>query len=434
MGMNEELQSAVDSGKLTPQAAAALELLTPGAFGRHKSWGFGRVAEWNLLTGQIIIDFQMKKGHPMQIQYAGEAIEPIPNSHILARKATDSSAVKAQAESDPVALVRDILVDHGGRASVEQITSSLIPEIFDAASVKKWWDCAKKKLKADGHFQLPLKKTEPVVLLDAAAAPGKGLIEKFRGARHLRDQIVALDQITKALGDFADEVDELRSLAAQIEDAAQKGRRLQSAQALELLLARDEILARHTALSPGEGAPSVADILVSEQSRLPELFAAIPASKQRRVIENFPAAFGDGWVDVLLRLMKTAPARLGAEIARTMERDGKKDELRAALARWISERSIATELLIWLCKERGGPAPELFGHDLLGAIFSALEQDQLAERRTSRLQDLLFDDRELIAEMLETAEPDEVRDTMRRLMLTPVFEELSKRSLIARII
>jgi len=51
--MNEELQQAVDAGKLTTQAAEALSLLEPGACCLHKSWGFGRVAEWSLLTGQI---------------------------------------------------------------------------------------------------------------------------------------------------------------------------------------------------------------------------------------------------------------------------------------------------------------------------------------------------------------------------------------------
>lgn len=432
--MHEELQQAVDAGKLSPQAAEALERLTPGAFCLHKSWGFGRVAEWSLLTGQLIIDFQNKKGHPMQAQYAGEALQAIPNEHILARKATDPTAVKAAAQSDPVALARDILRDHGGRATSDQIAAALTPEVFDAAGFKKWWDGAKKKLKTDGHFQLPTKKNEPFVLLDAPADPGKGLIEKFRGARHLKDQVAALDQITKALGDFAHEVEELQSLAAQIEDAAAKGRKLQSAQAVELLIARDEILARHEALKPGENAPGVADILRGEQSRLPELFASIPASKQRRTLEQFPAAFGDRWLEVILRLAQQSPARLVVEISRLLEKEGRIEDMRAALARWISERSASSEILIWLCKERGANYPELFDADLLNTVFSALERDQLDEKRGTRLKDLLFEDRELIAELLETAEHDVVRDTLRRLLMTPVFEDLSKRSLIARIV
>lgn len=432
--MHEELQQAVDSGKLTPEAAGALDLLRPGAYCQHKSWGFGRIAEWNLLTGQILIDFQNKKGHPMQAAYAAETLQHIPDTHILARRATDAAGVKEQAANEPVEFVRGVLGDFGGKATAEQISAALVPQIFDAAGFKKWWDGAKKKLKADGHFQLPAKKTDPVVLLDEPSAPGSGLIENFRGARHLKDQVAALDQITKSLDDLANEVEELRTLASQIEDAAHKGRKLQSAQAIELLLARDEILSRHEALKPGDGAPTVADILKTEQSRLSEIFAALPAAKQRRAIEQFPVAFEDRWFDVALKLMQQAPARLAVEISRFAEKEGKQADMRLTLARWISERAASTEILIWLCKERGATYPDLFNHDLLGTVLSALERDQLAERRTTRLADLLFEDRELIGELLETAEPDEVRDLMRRLILTPVFEELSKRSLLARII
>ena len=432
--MNEELQQAVDTGKLTPSAAEAVEKLAPGEFCQHKSWGFGRVGEWSLITGQILIDFKGKKGHPMQLQYAAETLQHIPSGHILARKATDPAAAREQAQQDPVGFLRGILNDHGGKATVDQIFTSLSPEIFDTAAFKKWWESTKKKLKADGCFQLPTKKTEPVVLLDQPANPGKTLLEGFRGARYLKDQVAAVDRITKALDDFAEEIEELQSLASQIEDAAQKGRKLQAAQALELLIARDEIFAKHHALKPGENAPAVIDILRGEQSRLPELFTALPAAKQRRALDQFPAAFEDRWVEMVFRLIQEAPARLVVEIGRLMQKENRLEDLRQAMARWISERSASSEILIWLCKERGAFFSEFFNADLLNALFSALERDQLAEKRGSRLHDLLIDDRALLGELLSTADADEVRDAMRRLILTPVYDDLNKRSLLARIV
>ena len=206
----------------------------------------------------------------------------------------------------------------------------------------------------------PPGRANPSFCSTTPSTPAKGLIERFRGARHLKDQVAALDQITKALDDLAHEVEELQALAVQIEDAAHKGRKLQSAQAVELLLARDEILARHQALKPGKDAPGVADILRGEQSRLPDLFAALPAAKQRRSIEQFPEAFGDRWVEVILRLAQNVPARLVIEIVRLVEKEGRIDDLRAALARWISERSASSEILGWLCKERGGAVTRAF--------------------------------------------------------------------------
>ncbi|CAN5740002.1 hypothetical protein BH09VER1_BH09VER1_10600 [soil metagenome] len=432
--MHEELQQAVDSGKLTTKAAEALDRLAPGAYCLNKSWGFGQVGEWSLLTDQIIINFHSKKGHSMQLQYAAESLTFIPTGHVLARKAIDAAAVKAEAMEDPVGFVRGILNDYNGKITMDQIAAALSPEVFDAAGFKKWWDNAKKKLKADGHFQLPAKKTDPIILLDSPSSPAKGLLERFRVARHLKEQVATLDQITKTLADFADEINELQPLAAQIEDVANKSRRLQSAHALELLIARDEILAHHTALTATPGAPGVPDILRGEQARLAELFVALPASKQRKAIEHFPAAFEDKWVEVALRLILQSSARLVVEIARLLEKEGKTEELRFALTRWVSERSASSEILIWLCKERGAAFKELFGPDLLGAVYSALERDQLADKRGSRLHDLLLDDRELLGDLLKTAAPDQVRDSMRRLIMTPVFDDLNKRSLMARIV
>lgn len=432
--MTDELTQAVESGRLDAETAKALTHLTPTSYCQHKSWGFGRVAEWNLLAGQIFIDFTTKKSHPMQAQYAAETLTPIPDTHILAQKAINPEAIKKLAASDPVTLVRQILTDLGGRATINQISEILQPEIFDAASFKKWWDTAKKKLKVDGHFQLPSKKTEPIVLLEQAINPGRGLIEQFRNARHPKDQVAALDQITKALGDLAHEVEELQSLAVQIESTASKGRKLQAAAAIEMLIARDEILARHDALKSSADAPTVADILISEENRLSALFAELPANKHRRVLESFEKAFGEQWTKKTLKLAQQSSARLAMEVFRLFEKNGKLETFRTALARWISERSVSSEILIWLCKERGAAFPELFNVDLLAAIFSNLEMDQLSERRSSRLSDLLLDDRELLGDLISDADRDAIRDVMRRLLLSPVFDDLSKRSLLARIV
>src|SRR5882757_816907 len=107
--MDAELEKLVEAGKLTTKSAGQLEKLKPGTYCLHKSWGFGRVKEWNLLLNQILIDFQGKKAHPMQLSYAAENLTPIPPEHFLARKATDLASIKEQLKKDPAAIVRNIL-------------------------------------------------------------------------------------------------------------------------------------------------------------------------------------------------------------------------------------------------------------------------------------------------------------------------------------
>ncbi len=434
--MNEELQKVVEAGKLAPEAAEKLEKLQPGEYCQHKSWGFGRIAEWNLLTGQVFIDFGTKKSHPMQLEYAAATLTPIPSTFVRAQAAANADAVRARASEDASGLAKDILRDHGGKATIEQITATLVPHAMDAAAFKKFWDSAKKKLKNDAHVHLPAKKGEAVELHDAPVNAGAKLIESFRGARHPKDQVLALDSILKSLDDLVKEIDEMKVLAAQVEDAADKGQRLYAVQAVEMLLARDEICERHQALKPGEKAPLVADILRGEQSRLPDLFDKLPASKHRRVLSHFKAAFEDRWTDRALALALKATPRLAQEIARLFEQEGMKAAFGTAIDKWIRERSISPEILLWLCKERGAGFPEHFNIGLFGAVIAALEDDALLSEitRGTKLHDLVMDDKTLIADLFAEADSVAVRDAVRKLKLTTVFDDLNKRSLLARII
>jgi transcription elongation GreA/GreB family factor len=283
---------------------------------------------------------------------------------------------------------------------------------------------------------VPNKKGEPVELHDEPVNQGAKLLQSFRGARHPKDQVLALDSIVKALDDLAKEVEEMQNLAAQVEDAAKKGQKLHAVQAVEMLLARDEICERHDALQPGGDAPTVADILRSEQSRLPELFTALPAAKHRRVLSHFKAAFEDRWQERALALALKGTPRLAQEIARLFEQEGAKDAFGAAIDKWIRERTISPEILLWLCKERGADYSEYFNIGLFGSVIAALEDDALLSEitRGTKLHDLVMDDKTLIADLFADATDVEVRDAVRKLKLTTVFDDLNKRSLLARII
>ena len=135
-----------------------------------------------------------------------------------------------------------------------------------------------------------------------------------------------------------------------------------------------------------------------------------------------------------LRLIQASSARVISQIAKVFAELGKEAELRGAFERSIQEHSATSEMLIWLCKERDGAWRELITPDLLTAILAAVERDQHRESRANRLRDLVLEDRELITDMFAGADVGVARDTVRRLLITPAFDELTKRSLLARIV
>ena len=432
--MSEDLNPYIEAGKITAAAAESLSKLTPGAFCTHRSWGFGRISAWELITGQITIDFASKKGHPMQLQYASETLTFIAPEHILARAASDPDAVRAEASGDPVGLVRSIIANHGGKATADEISATLVPAVFDQAGFKKWFEATKKKLKTDGHFQIPAKKSDPILLQETSQNPHERLMEQFRSARHPKDQVTALDSVLKSLNDFAKEIEELRSLAAEVEEAAKRGGRIHAAKAIELLIARDEICARHESLKPGPEAASFAGFLSESPGTLSEIFLEIPAVKYARVLGAFPLAFPDNWEEKALRLLKTSEPRLSGEILKLFIGQEKRSVFADYTRRVIRERSASSDFVLWLCKDRDKALPELVDEELFAAILSAMEADLHADIKSRRLEEFIFEDRELVADLLGKADRDSARQAIRKIMISPVFADLNRRSLLARIL
>ena len=433
--MDAELQKLVDSGKLTVAGAEALEQLKPGTFCLHKSWGFGRVASWNLLLNQILIDFEKKKAHQMQLQYAADNLTPVPAGHFLARKASDLTALKRELKENAAAVVRNILESLGGKATQAQISSWLLGDIFTEPEFKRWWDATKKLLKKEGHFLIPTKKTDPIELRAGPVDRAQELLDFFHQARQLKEQAAALDQIIKFHHEFPEPLRQLQPLIAEIEHTAQRNQRLNPTLAFEFVLGRDDLIEREPALERTQADLTLERLVGDEAQRLDVILAKLPSAKEKRVLQALPASLGESWPPRAWQLMQGHNARLVSQIPRLFVENGKQEELRVALDRSLREHSATSEMLFWLGKNRS-EWRKLITPDLLGAILSAIERDQHNESnsRSTRLRDLLLDDRELIPDMFEGAEPGLARDAMRRLMLSPVFDELTKRSLMARII
>ena len=432
--MTDDIKKAVAAGKLTSKAGEALAKLEPGTIVQHKSWGYGAIASHDFLLSQTIIDFKSKKGHPMQLQYAAESLVVLDADHIGAKKFSDMDGVKKLAQSDPAAVVRIVLASLGGRASQEQITQQLVPDVFAEPAFKKWWENAKKTLKADPLVGVPQKKNEHFVLRAEALSQTDELLTAFQSARTLKDQILALDNLTKTLATFRDG-SALQSVIAAIEDAARKGVKLQTASAISLLVARDEIIAKFPTLGHATDTLNIANILRDEEKQLTTLLGELSVSKLKKAILALPEAFSDHWSTKAITLFMRGNAKVAPEAARLLIEKGRMDEFGSAVDKALRDHSISSEALQWLCDERHGPLAEIIQHPrVLSAILSAMERDQFKEKRDRKLQDQLVNDKELILDLIAVADDEELREVMRKLLLTPVFEELNKRSLLGRVV
>ncbi len=132
--------------------------------------------------------------------------------------------------------------------------------------------------------------------------------------------------------------------------------------------------------------------------------------------------------------MNTVPAKLCKEFTSLLIHEGKLEALKETVARLISQHTASSELLLWLAKERNDSYADILGPEVFRAMLTAMERDQFNERRSNRLRDFILDDQELLVELIGSADLEIIKDLTRALQLSPSFDDMDKRSLLARIV
>ncbi len=429
--MKEEFEKLVAAGKLERQHVEPLVQLTTSGYCMHRSWGFGKITTVDTVFARFSIDFQGKPGHAMDLAFAAESLKPIPKDHILARKAADLEGLRQMAALHHLELIKLVLKSYGGKATVDQIQSVLVPDVIKD-DWKKWWEAARKELKRDGHFQVPLKKTEPLIYQAKEVVLQDRLMGEFRAAKGLKARITAATEILRNIADLTDKqsagTESINALNAEIATH----QRTQPAVALEAIFIRDD-LREATGVPATEGELTARNIWAQE-NKLGMLLEQMPAVKHRRTLESFKQVNPERWVEIIRATLNTVPAKLCRECANLLIEDGKMDLLKETLARLISQHTAASELLLWLAKERSDAFADILGPEVFRAMLSAMERDQFNERRSNRLRDFILDDQELLVELIGSADLEIIKDLTRALQLSPCFDDMDKRSLLARIV
>jgi transcription elongation GreA/GreB family factor len=161
---------------------------------------------------------------------------------------------------------------------------------------------------------------------------------------------------------------------------------------------------------------------------------ALPSAKHRRALESFKASNQEQWVEVLLTTLNTVSSKLCREFAGLLIHEGKITQLKETVARSISQHTASTELLLWLARDRNDSYADILGPEVFRAMLTAMERDQFNEKRSNRLRDFILSDQELLVELIGSADLEVIKDLTRALQLSPCFDDMDKRSLLARIV
>jgi len=428
--MREEFEKLAAAGKIEGRHVEPLTLLAESGCCMHRSWGFGRIKTVDTVFARFTIDFAGKPGHTMDLGFAVESLRPIPKDHILARKANDLEGVR-QLAAHHLDLIRLVLNSYGGRATADQIQQALVPDVI-RDDWKKWWETARREMKKDGHFIVPLKKTEPVVYQAQETSLQTRLLTNFRAAKGLKARVVVVGELVRNAPDLADKQAAAGEVIAALNTDILTYQRTQPAVALEAIYARDDL--RQIAGLPPAPEEITAAQIWAQDIKFGPVMEQIPAAKHHHALQSFKTANPDRWHDVLRGSLNFVSAKLCREFVNLLVQEGKMDLLKETLARLINQHTAGSELLLWLGRERSDVYADILGPEVFRAMLTAMERDQFNEKRSNRLREFILDDHELLAELTASADIEVVKDLTRALQLSPVFDDMDKRSLLARLV
>ncbi len=411
--------------------SSRLESLTAGKYCSHKSWGFGKVREVDSDTNQIIIDFLTKKGHAMQLDYAIESLNSHPDDHILALRLDKLAALKAQAESDPVAVVKNCIRSMGTQATTDGIQSVLSPSVITAAAWKKWWESAKRAMKKDGLVIVSTKKAEPLRLIEVPVdEPAKALLA-FRDAVGSKAVLLAASTFIKNWEEMKGETEEILE---KLQETMSKTPASQLSTLLEMAIVREQIL-NLAGKSIDQGPHSLTALIPRDARGLGNVLDQLGISKQEPIIATLQRLLPEGWPRLLSQVLPKANARTAEAIASTFVEAGRAEEVHNAIDRLIRERNVTSDFLYWFGKNRPKDLEDLINPMLFMAILSVLERDMMGEtKKGTKLYELLLNDKTFVGGMLRNSPMEDVRDVTRATMLSPVFKELDKRSFLGTLV
>ncbi|MEY4387336.1 MAG: Transcription elongation factor GreA fused to uncharacterized associated domain [Verrucomicrobiota bacterium] len=429
--MREEFEKMAAAGKIQGSHVEPLVKLVESGFCSHKSWGFGQIKSVDPVFAKFTIDFTGKPGHTMALNFAAESLKPITKNHILARKATDPRGLAELAAKDHLGLVKLVLESNGDRATQMQIEQMLVPDVIKD-DWKKWWEAAKRELKKSGHFQVPTKKTDPIVYQANEVSMQDRLMENFRKARGLKNKLPIANEIALNAADLTDKAAAANEIIPALNAEIPSYQRTQPGVALEAIFVRDDIRAA-AGSAPVAGELTSGDIWAQEP-KLPAIMEEMPVTRHRKTLESFKAARPNDWSEVLLKALNNVPTRTCKEFASMLIHEGKQEDLKLALRRLITQHAGSSELLLWFGKEGTEDFAELLGPEVFRAMLTAMERDQFNEKRSSKLRDYILSDQELVVSLISSADIELIKDMTRALQYSPVFDDLEKRLLLGWIV
>jgi len=429
--MREEFEKLASEGKVRAKDLDALEQLTESGYCTHRTWGLGKITTVDTVLLRFLIDFPDREGHSMDLGFAAKTLTPLAKDHVLVKVATDLQGLQEMAAVNHVDLIKLVLKSYGGSATAAQIQEALVPDVI-GDDWRKWWEAVRKEIKKDGHFRVPVKKSEPIEFNEEVVSLQARLLGDMQEARGLKAKLVVASEILKSQDDL-ENVTEAYQLAMNLLDhEIPNYLKNQPELVLDAIFARND-MRKALRVEPAEG--QIEDQAVWDMvSDLPAFMDALPATRNKPALNSYKSHHPESWENDLIELLNQSQMKLAGDVVQLFEDAGQQELIWETIKKLVNQHQASSELMLWLGKSRSDDHADVYGPEVFRAMITAMERDQFNEKRTSRLNDFIMGDLDLLPELIAKADLEVVKDLTRALQFSSCFDDMDKRSLLGRIV
>lgn len=420
----------------------ALEAMNEGACCIHRSWGLGKVTGFDAERGMLLIDFEEddRKSHAMDPVFCLGKIEFLEPEHIISRHRNSPEEIDLMAKKEPVDLIIEILSKCEDGCSSNRDIERILGFLFGPAKGKKWWTATKKLLVKDPRVAVPNKKTEPYVLRDEPVKPEQEILQDFFDEKRSKEKIILAEKLFDLASEKEDLQADLPQVLEELTNAILEARNLSEADRLHGIWVRNN-LARDVEEDVEKLEPTSASILHECEGDLHRLADLLPSKFHARFLDLVTRVYEENWKEKVVHLLQNTSMKFSGECAHFLIDREESKLLIKSLSNWLDEQTLKAPVLLWILKYRELAKfkellKDLINPRLLTAVFSAIDYESLQNATTRRipLAEILSDDKELLPDILGKGTAENAQDLAQALLLNPGFEDLSKRSLLARFI
>ncbi len=429
--MREEFEKLATEGKIRAKDLDALEQLTESGYCMHRTWGLGKITTVDTVLLRFLIDFPDKPEHSMDLGFAAKSLSPLAKDHVLVKVATDLQGLQEMAAVNHIDLIKLVLKSYGGSATVAQIQDALVPDVI-GDDWRKWWEAVRKEIKKDGHFRVPVKKSEPIEYNEEVVSLQARLLGDMQLARGLKAKLAVAMEILKSQDDLENVTEAYQLAMGLLDHELPNYLKNQPELVLDAIFARNDM---RKALRIEANGEQIEDQAVWDLiNDLPAFMEALPATRNKLALASYKHHHPDSWEADFTDLLNQSQMKLAGDIVQLFNDAGKADEIKETLSRLVNQHQASSELMLWLGKSRSDTYADILGPEVFRAMITAMERDQFNEKRTSRLNDFIMGDMDLLPELIETADLEVVKDLTRALQFSSCFDDMDKRSLLGRIV